>query len=66
MNDFDIFCVTETDLNVTDVISLQNYEFISKRREQSSLRKSGEIGVFVHNNISRYTEILDIDCEYIL
>lgn len=66
INGYDIFCVSETKLDDYDVISLPNYNLITKHRKQRYLRKSGGIGVFVKDNIIKYVDYINTDSEYIL
>ena len=63
---YDIICITETHLDNTDIIDVPNYTFIAKNRTQTYLRKSGEIGVFVKNDILHGTETKKSNSEYVL
>ena len=48
---YDLFFVTETKLDSTDIISIDGYTFKSKPRKQKFIWKSGGLGVFVKNNL---------------
>ena len=63
---FDLFCITETKCDKYDIISSKNHIFLSKPRTQKFIRKSGGIGLLVKQNISKYVETIDSDCEYIM
>ena len=63
---FDLFCITETKCDKYDIISSKNHVFLSKPRTQKFIRKSGGIGLLVKQNISKYVETIDSDCEYIM
>ena len=62
---YDIFCVTETKTDETDIISLQNYTYFSQCRKQSFVRKSGGIGIFVKNELAKYISVIESDSDYI-
>ena len=47
---YDVFFVTETKQDHTDVISVDGYCFESKPRQVSNIRESGGIGVFINEN----------------
>ena len=47
VSDYDMFCVAETKLDSTDIISVNGYTFRSQPRKRRYIRKSGGIGVFV-------------------
>ena len=57
------FCVTEIKLDNTDIIFVPDYEYISKPREESPIRKSGGIAVFIHNDFLNFIETLKSICE---
>lgn len=65
LNSYDIFCVCETKLDSFDKISIPNYTFFSKPRSEPYKRKSGGLGVFVHNSLAASIDILDSDTDYI-
>ena len=54
INSYDLFCVTETHLDNTDIVDIEGYTYFSKNREQRYLRKSGGIGVYVKKCISSH------------
>ena len=66
INEFDIFCVTETKLDMYDIILLENFTFLSKPRMQKTKRKSGGIGVFIKSSLKDFIRIVESDCEYVL
>ena len=47
VNNFDVFCVSESKLDKHDIISLKGYTYVSQIRKQRYLRKSGGIGIFI-------------------
>lgn len=61
-----MFSVTETKLALTDIISVDGYEFNSKSRQQTYIRKSGGIGIFEKSEINRFVEIVNTESNYIL
>ena len=66
ISNYDLFCVTESKLDNHDLVTMPGYKFISQPRRQKFLRKSGRIGVFVKDNISRHISVIDSDSDYIL
>ena len=66
INDYDLFCVTETKLDSYDIVDVPSYNFISQCRRQKVLRKSGGIGVFVKDSISQYIILIDSESDYIM
>ena len=48
-----------------DVISVQGYTFYSQPRKQKYIRKSGGLGFFVRDNLSKFITILESTSEYI-
>ena len=63
---FDLFLVAETKLDTTDLIDISGYEFISKPRQQPSLRRSGGLGLFVKAELSKYIETIQSESDYVL
>ena len=61
-----MFFVTETKLDDTDIIEIDNYQFISKTRKQKYLRKSGGIGALIKTHIFKYVEVISSKSEYVL
>ena len=61
-----MFCVQETKLNNIDVISLNNYTFLSQTRKQKFIRHSGGIGVFIKNELLPFVKIKESESDYIL
>ena len=66
INDYDLFCVTETKLDSHDIVTLQGYTFISQPRRQNVLRRSGGIGFFVKDSIAHHISVIDSESDYIL
>ena len=65
VNQFDIFLVTETKLDCTDVIDIKGYQFINIPREKKYERKSGGIGAFIKDNLPYHTETIKTNTDYI-
>ena len=63
---FDLFLVAETKLDTTDLINIDGYDFISKPRQQPSLRRSGGLGLFVKAELSKYIETMQSESDYVL
>jgi hypothetical protein len=63
---YDIFCISETHLDSTDIVELNGYEFLSKHRSQKYKRKSGGIGIYVRKTLEPFIEILQNNSEYVL
>ena len=57
--------MTETKLDHTDVISVDDYIFESKPRQAKYIRKSGGIGVFIKQSLQHAFEIVETDSDYI-
>ena len=53
LNQYDVLCVSETKLDNADVISVQGYTFYSQPRKQKYIRKSGGLGFFVRDNLTK-------------
>ena len=66
IQEYDIFCVTETKTTKYDIISLQGYIFHSQCRKQKFVRKSGGIGAFIKNDIAPYITLIESESDYIL
>ena len=62
----DLFFTVETKLDKYDVISIDEYSFYSKPRKQKYYRKSGGLGVFIHESLSKHEEVIETDSDYIL
>ena len=62
---FDIFCAVETMLDFTDVISLQDYQFINCPRKQPVLRRSGGICVYIKTDIASFLSQTESISDYI-
>ena len=58
--------VCETKLDKYDIIDLHGYTFISECRKQKFIRKSGDLRVFVRNDLSEYIIQLDSESDYIM
>ena len=65
VNQYDVVCLAETKLDETDVVLLDGYTFVSQPRRQKYLRKSGSIGFFVRNNLSKNVKTITMQSEYI-
>ena len=65
LSHYDIFCVTETKLDYTDVISMPGYTFLSQERKQTFIRKSGGIGIFFRNNLESKIKRIETASDYI-
>ena len=65
LSHYDIFCVTETKLDYTDVISMPRYTFLSQERKQTFIRKSGGIGIFFRNNLESKIKRIETASDYI-
>ena len=65
INQYDVLCVSETKLDNADVISVQGYTFYSQPRKQKYIRKSGGLGFFVRDNLTKFITILESTSEYI-
>ena len=66
IQEYDLFCVTETKVDSSDIIGLHGYKFFSQCRKQRIIQKSGGIGVFVKESISPYIGVIESDSDYIL
>ena len=64
---FDILCVQETKLDQYDLVSVPDYSFLSKPRQEKYKRKSGGLGFFVNNNLKKMFNLttLESNCEYV-
>ena len=62
---FYMFCAVETKLDSTDVIPLQGYQFIICPRKQSTLRRSGGIGVYIKTDIASFLSQTESNSDYI-
>ena len=65
VNQYDVVCLAETKLDETDVVLLDGYTFISQPRKHKYLRKSGGIGFFVRNTLSKHVKTITMQSEYI-
>ena len=63
---FDIFCVTESKLDDTDVISVPGYCFLSQTRKQKFIRRSGGIAVFYKDKFQDNIKVIPTESDYIL
>lgn len=66
VSNYDVFCVTETKTDHTDVISVPGYSFLSQQRKQKFIRKSGGIGVLYKNHLKDKITLIETDSDYIL
>lgn len=58
--------VTETNLDIYDVIDIPNYMFINKPRKQKYYRKSGGLGAFVDKKLAKNVEEIENNSDYAL
>lgn len=65
VENYDIFCVLETKLDEFDVIDLPNNTHLSKPGSEKSYRKSGGLGICIHDSLKDNVEILDSNCDFI-
>lgn len=65
-NEFDILTCFETKLDDLDIVKLDHHMCIAKNRKQKVIRKSGGIAVMIKENILKYFEYIDSECEYVL
>ena len=59
VQNYDIFCLSETKLLDTDIISCPGYTFLSQPRRQLFFRRSGGTGCLVRNNIVNHVSIIE-------
>ena len=62
---FDIFCMSETKLLDTDVISCPGYTFFSPPRQQKFYRRSGRTVFLVRDSLVKFVAIIESKSEYI-
>ena len=65
VQNYDIFCLSETKLLDTDVISCPGFTFFSQPRRQKFFRRSGGTGFLVRDSLVNFVSILDSKSEYI-
>ena len=65
LKSFDIFLVSETKTDETDIISIDGYSYKSKPRRQKYVRKSGGLGHFVKDELNKYVDIIERDSEHV-
>ena len=65
VENYDIFCLSETKLLDTDVISCPGFTFFSQPRRQKFFRRSGGTGFLVRDNLVNYVSIIESKSEYI-
>lgn len=63
---FDIFCVSETHADYSDLLDIDGYFFFSHPRTQPYKRKSGGIGIYVRSNFASGFKVLPCSTEYVL
>ena len=61
----DLFFVTETKLDHTDVISVDGYCFKNKPRQARYIHNSGSISVVINENLRHPVEIIETESDYI-
>lgn len=64
--EFDLFMVTETRLDPTEPVNIDEYDLICKPRQRPYIRRSDDFGIFLKRNLSRYAEMLQSESEYVL
>lgn len=62
---YDLFLVTETKLDSTDLVCIDGYTFKSKPRLQKYIRKSGGTGIFIKNKLNKYIQVLETESDYV-
>ena len=65
VSDYDIICVTETHLDMFDVIDLDNYLIHNKIRKYCK-RKSGGISIIYKKTLEKSINIKNTSCDYVL
>ena len=63
---YDVIGIAETNIDSFDEVSIPGYIFHSKCRKSFHSRKSGGLGVFIKDTISKYVIEVTKECEYIL
>ena len=63
---FDIFGLSETHLDSTDIVDINNYTFIAKNRSVNYKRKSGGIGLYVKDSLAPFIDVVPNSSEYVL
>ena len=63
IENFDIFCVSETFLD-EHIVNVQGYHYISQPRKQAYQRKSGGIGIFVKNCLLTHVVKVEATSDY--
>ena len=58
--------MTETKMDDFYSISIPEYSYLYQNRKQAFKRKSGGIGLFVRNSLSKYFEKVDTNYYYVL
>lgn len=66
INNYDVFSISETKLDIFDLIELPGYTFFSQCRKQKYKRKSGGIGVFVKQSLFPHVSLIESDSDYVL
>ena len=65
INKYDLFCVSETHLDSSDIVDIPGYTFIPKHRTHYK-RKSGGIGIYVINKLAPFVKVIENISEYVL
>ncbi|CAG2204073.1 unnamed protein product [Mytilus edulis] len=61
-----IVCFTETKTDDIDEIKLDDYKFVMKNRYKIAKRRSGGIVLGYKENLSKYIEVLETDCNFVM
>ena len=64
LKSYDLFFVSESKLDQYDVISVDGFTFKHKPRQQTYIRRSGGVGIFVHNELDKFVQTIDSESEY--
>ena len=65
VQNYDIFCLSETKLLDTDVVSCPGFTFFSLPRRQKFFRRSGGTGFLVRDSLVNFVSIIDSKSKYI-
>lgn len=66
VNQYDIFCVSETHIDSNDIADIPGYTFSAKNRSQPYLRKSGGIGIYLCDKLAPFVDVIENVSEYVL
>lgn len=66
VKNYDVFYVSETHLDSTNIVDIPGYTFISKHRVQKYKPKSGGIGIYVTNKLFPFVDVFENKLEFVL